>query len=121
MLRHLPTVKRCGVVTLPFILLCIELFVTGCREPAEAIVKPRSSPNAKSKILTSDEAVAIARHAIKGKVELQRGAPVTVELKGNVFVVTFLCILPPGTRGPDYDAQLTIDAETGKVIMFMAG
>lgn len=106
---------RRGVVPIHFIDLSLGLVGAGCQEPAETTAVPGTSLNRKSTMLTSDEALAIARKAIAGKAELQKGAPVSVERKDGAYVVTFVHINPPGTRGPDYDARVTIDAETGKV------
>jgi hypothetical protein len=35
--------------------------------------------------------------------------------------VTFPHQNAPGVRGPDFDAQVTIDARTGKVLQILAG
>jgi hypothetical protein len=67
------------------------------------------------------EIVAIARKAIEGKVEPQQGAPVTVERKGDVYVVTFTHVNPPGSLGPDFDARVTIRADNHEVIEIMGG
>jgi hypothetical protein len=72
------------------------------------MMRPRGIPES--------AALAIARNAIAGKVELQAGSPVTVVRRKNCYVVTFVHRLPPGVRGPDYDAEVTIDGRTGEVL-----
>jgi len=70
-------------------------------------------------VITSDEAIEIARRATVGKATLQEGAPIHVERKGDRFVVVFVHHNPPGVRGPDYDAKVTIDADAGHVIQIL--
>lgn len=72
-------------------------------------------------MITEDEAVAIARQAIEGKITPEEDAPIRVEWADNQYIVTFEVILPPGVRGPDFSAQVTIDANTGEVIEILAG
>jgi len=67
-------------------------------------------------MLTREESIEIARQAIAGKVELQEGAPIEVEFRGKHYIVTFVHYTPPHMLGPDYDAKVTIDAESGAVI-----
>jgi hypothetical protein len=64
------------------------------------------------------EALAIskAREAIAGRITLQEGAPVEVRSQGGHYVVTFIHMNPPHTLGPDFDAQVHIDAETGELV-----
>lgn len=64
------------------------------------------------------EAVEIARRAVAGTINL-RGGPVTVEAVGDTYVVTFVYESPPNVRGPDYDAQVTLDRGTGKVLKIL--
>jgi uncharacterized membrane protein YkoI len=70
-------------------------------------------------MITRAEAVDIARKAIEGKVTLQSGSPIEVDLKDDRFTVVFVHLLPPGTRGPDYDAKVTIDASSGEVLSLL--
>jgi len=73
-------------------------------------------------MITETEALAIARKAIEGKIEPEKGAPVKVEQQGDHYVVTFTHIpSSPNERGPDYAAQVTLDARTGKVLKVYAG
>jgi len=62
------------------------------------------------------EALAIAEQAIQGKMNEQRGAPVTIQLGEGRYIVTFGRVNPPGVRGPDYNVRVTIDAESGEVL-----
>jgi hypothetical protein len=110
-----------GVVTILFFFMYLGLVGAGCRYPGETTETPSTSLIRKSTMLTQDEAIEVARRAIAGKVELQKGSHVTVERKGDAYVVTFVRIDPPGTRGPDYDARVTIDADTGKVTELLGG
>jgi hypothetical protein len=66
-------------------------------------------------------AIEIARGAVAGKVNLHEGEPVTVDVVEDTYVVTFEHVLPPGRLGPDYDAQVTLDRATGKVLKILAG
>lgn len=72
-------------------------------------------------MITEDEAVAIARQAIEGKITPEEDAPIRVEWADNQVIVTFEVINPPGVRGPDFSAQVTIDAYTGEVLEILAG
>lgn len=67
-------------------------------------------------MLTAEECIEIARGAIAGKVELQEGAPINVERRDKKYIVTFVHNTPPHMLGPDYDARVTIDAESAEVI-----
>lgn len=46
---------------------------------------------------------------------LDRSIPPDSERRFPFFVVTFTRNDPPGTRGPDHDARVLVDAHTGKV------
>ncbi|MBW4644930.1 MAG: PepSY domain-containing protein [Goleter apudmare HA4340-LM2] len=72
-------------------------------------------------MITQDQAIEIAKQEIQGKVEPQQDAPIKVELKDNRYIVVFEHINPPGTRGPDYDAKVTIDGNSGKVLEILGG
>ncbi|MBM3744503.1 MAG: hypothetical protein FJW34_01750 [Acidobacteria bacterium] len=71
--------------------------------------------------ISASEATAIARNAAAGKVNLQEGSPVRVDHREDRYVVTFVHLLPPGIRGPDYDAEVTIDDQTGEVLKLLGG
>jgi hypothetical protein len=66
-------------------------------------------------------AIEIARRSISGKVELSSTATTKVERDGNNYVVTFVRSVPAGVRTADYDARVTIDARTGKVVDVLGG
>lgn len=72
-------------------------------------------------MITQDEAIEIAKKAIKGSITPQQNAPIEVELKNDQYIVVFVCIWPPGTRGPDFSARVTIDAHSGRVLEILAG
>lgn len=72
-------------------------------------------------MLTESEAIAIARRALVGKVTPQDGAPVVVDTEGDRLIVTFVHHNPPGVRGPDYDARVTLDRRSGRVLEILGG
>jgi hypothetical protein len=71
----------------------------------------------------TDEAEAhrIARAALAGLIELEQDGPVTVQRRGRHWVVEFGYENPPGVRGPDFEARVTLDADTGEVVEVLAG
>lgn len=72
-------------------------------------------------MITKEKAIEIARAAIQGHAETQPGSPITVDMKNDQFVVTFVHINPPGTRGADFDAQVTINPQSGQVVQILGG
>jgi hypothetical protein len=70
--------------------------------------------------LSDDDAIAAARQAIEGHITLT-GGPVHVERTGKEVIVEFRRDDPPGTRGPDYDARVVLDAATGEVRSLLGG
>jgi hypothetical protein len=70
-------------------------------------------------VITPEEAVEVARRATVGKAILHAQGPVRVDHKRGTYVVTFVHEQPSGVRGPDYDAQVTVDAERGDVIQVL--
>ena len=72
-------------------------------------------------MITQDEAIKIAKKEIRGKIKLQEEAPIEVELKNDRYIVTFVCILPPDTLGPDFSARVTIDALSGRILEILSG
>jgi uncharacterized membrane protein YkoI len=72
-------------------------------------------------MIDEEQALAIAKQAIAGHVELQDNAHVDITVEDDTYVVTFIHDLPPGTLGADYDAQVRIDAYTGDVIEILLG
>lgn len=82
----------------------------------EAELSPRQVRVAKS-------AVETARKYCQGKLSIPDDCPVRVGVEKGRYVVTFVYVLPPGRLfpAPDYHAQVTIDADTGKVVKILAG
>lgn len=75
----------------------------------------------RSAYITEAQAIEIARRAIQGKVDLQSPDAVKVRRERGRYVVIFEHYNPPGVRGPDYDAQVTIDRASGDVIELLGG
>lgn len=72
--------------------------------------------------VTSDaQAIALARQACAGKVAVPADVEPSVARRGDMVVVTFPTSLPPGTRGADYHARVTIDTSTGRVVEVLGG
>lgn len=72
--------------------------------------------------MISDEgAVHLAREAVAGAVQLPDDARAEVHREDGTVVVVFPTDLPPGVRGPDYHARVTLDAVTGEVIDILGG
>jgi hypothetical protein len=69
--------------------------------------------------LDDQHAIDLARKAIVGKAKSDDDAPITVTHKRNMLhklvIVEFGAYNPPGTRGPDFAARVTLDAKTGEV------
>jgi hypothetical protein len=65
--------------------------------------------------VSQEEAIRAARAVLVCNVELAPGGGVEVTRRGPFFVVTFTRNDPPGTRGPDHDARVLVDAHTGRV------
>ncbi len=72
-------------------------------------------------MISEEVAVQIAKEAIVGKLTPQKDAPIETALIDDQYIVTFVMVLPPGTRGPDFSAQVTIDADSGDVLDILAG
>ena len=68
---------------------------------------------------TQEEAVELARQAVVGKATLQPEGPVETVRENDRYIVTFVHVNPPGVRGPDFDARVTLDASTGDVIQIL--
>ncbi len=67
-------------------------------------------------MLTEEEAVARAKEAIEGLATIQPDSTVEVKRRRKKYIVTFVRFNPPGVRGPDFDAKVTLDAETGEIL-----
>jgi len=70
-------------------------------------------------VKTQEEAVELARQAVVGKATLQPEGPVETVRENDRYIVTFVHVNPPGVRGPDFDARVTLDASTGDVIQIL--
>lgn len=77
------------------------------------------APQRGSAVITEEKAIEIARQAIVGKVTLSQGGSVKAALQNDRYVVTFTRVNPPGRLGPDYDAQVTVDAKSGEVLQVL--
>jgi hypothetical protein len=72
-------------------------------------------------MISDEQAIEFARRAIEGKVEPHSDAQPKVEAKGNELVVEWVRPADPRRRGPDYEAQVRLDAETGRVLGLLGG
>ena len=90
-------------------------------KPTEEAPRPAVKPAGKKVRgpITRQKAVALAKKAIEKDVSCPPDTPIEVENKGSRVVVTFKTRLPPGTRGPDYHARVTLDAATGRVLQVL--
>jgi len=73
-------------------------------------------------VISISDAVEIA-YKVAHLITIPDDAPIEIVFrsKTNRYVVQFKTELPPGIRGADYHAQVTLDATTGKVIQVWAG
>ncbi len=71
-------------------------------------------------MISEEEAVKIATDAITPGIRPADDAVLATESDGDNWIVTWERILPPGTRGPDFDAKVTIDAQSGKVLTILS-
>ena len=100
--------------------LIVALAVGGpaCGSTSEA--PPRAEPASRAPV-TRDQAVDIAERAIAGKVEIQPTSVLVVDVRADVIVVEWRTQLEPHTRGPDYDARVTVDRWTGEAVEIQVG
>lgn len=69
-------------------------------------------------LISRNDALNIAKKELANEgIEPQKGAPVTVELEGDVYIVTFGNVPPPGVEAGDFIRRYRIDARTGKVVL----
>jgi uncharacterized membrane protein YkoI len=71
--------------------------------------------------ISHEEAVLAARSAVRDHLTLSEGADVRIEEEDDRIVVEFGSPTPPGQRGPDYEARVTVNAQTGEVIDILGG
>lgn len=82
---------------------------------------PARTEPASSALVTRDQAVEIAERAIAGKVEIQPTSVLVVDVRADVIVVEWRTQLEPHTRGPDYDARVTVDRRSGEAVEILVG
>lgn len=73
----------------------------------------------KPSYISKTEAHKIAKKA--HKMNYDKSIPPLITLQDGIYTVTFRVKLPKGVRGPNYAAQVKIDAKTGKVVEVLAG
>jgi hypothetical protein len=71
--------------------------------------------------ISEARAVEIARAAVRDKCEIQPGSPIEISYSKGRYIVTFKHLNPPGIRGADFDAQVTLNASSGEVIAVLGG
>jgi len=91
----------------------------GCRRE-DGPPPPAHEEGAKD-VISETRAIELARAACAGKAEIPAGVRPRVSLADGKYVVVFPADLPPGTRGADYHAKVTLDAKTGAVIEVLGG
>ena len=72
-------------------------------------------------IISEREAIEIAENSIKGKVMRQPGTVIEINLSANIYTITFVHSNQKKILSADYDAQIRVDAVTGKVVQFLVG
>lgn len=113
-MRPLPVPRRLPCELLP---LVFAVLLSNCHAPHTTVANQLRNPP----MISEMDALRIAKEAIEGKVNTQEGAPVTVEMEDDCYIITFVHINPPDTLGPDYDAMVTIDATSGEVLEILGG
>ena len=91
----------------------------GCRR--EDGPPPPAPQEGANDVISETRAVELARAACAGKAEIPAGVKPLVTNEGGRIVVVFPATLPPGTRGADWHAKVTLDAKTGAVIEVLGG
>jgi hypothetical protein len=67
--------------------------------------------------ISEEQAIAIARdHAVRSGIKIQGIVPPEAIYEDGRWIVTFPRRLPPRTLGGGFDARITIDAESSKII-----
>lgn len=111
-------VRRLAALAVALVLL----LPTGCaaRSGGGEAAKAAAGPETKEqKVITREEAIAIATKAIEGVVVPADDATIEVEERPDVFIVEWRRHIT--YPGPDYDALVTIDKATGKVLELLVG
>jgi hypothetical protein len=71
--------------------------------------------------LTDQQAINAATAAIEGKVSVPPGVVPLVERQADRIVVTWPTSHPPGYRGADFHAQVTLHPDTGDITQLLGG
>lgn len=73
-------------------------------------------------MVSREDAIEIARESIEGHFKYDETREIQAELKDGQYIVTFpFRELGPTERGPDYAAQVWVDAWTGDILKLLAG
>ena len=102
--------------------LCV-LFGTlaRCNRAARVADEGVVTTQPKEHIVTRAEAIEIARRTIDGHIRISSDATLEVAESVDRFVIEWRRHHPPQVLGPDYDARVTVDRVTGKVLEFLVG
>lgn len=71
--------------------------------------------------LSDSEYIENALIAVEGMVDVPADSSPNVEHRSGAVVVTWPTDHPPGVRGADFHAQVTLDPDTGEVRQIMGG
>jgi hypothetical protein len=92
-------------------------------ERADSPGAARPGPQ-ETKMLTDEEAIAMAREAVSDLNFSKWAAPPTVERDGDRCTVTFPIVQPEDEEpelGPDYDAKVEMDCRLRKITQVFVG
>ena len=78
---------------------------------------PPKTEKGNKKMITREQAIEIATKYIAGKVHISADSTLEVKETDKTFIVEWRRHLT--TPGPDFDAGVTVDKETGKVVGFL--
>lgn len=106
------------------VLLPLLLVLPGCQRERRGLTSPTSHTAAQRVgMITEARAIDIAKKdlAVNNMTKALESEPITVELKGDRYLVTFgdRRSIPPTVFGGSYDARVVIEAKTGEVIGIM--
>ncbi len=71
--------------------------------------------------ISDEQAVQLARQASRGKLEIPENVTPIVERTQDHCIVTFPMKHPPGVRGADFYARVTINLQSGEVENILSG
>jgi len=111
----------CGEVRLVFLYSNIAMPIDFITKPDQEIFAGTLIFNTiiievTEQLIAENEAIELAKKACIGRLEVPPDAPVVVELKDKVYIVTFKTQWPKGTLGGDYYARVSVDAASGEVL-----